>query len=745
MIYLRYSKPIYESFNIIQLDIKNEGQKVLDMEGVGLEENKLAEDVELLKSTFLATKALKNLEMRVSYFSEGNILTEERYKNAGYSIIPLEIIDSSIINVPITINKFNSNQISISYKMGGESFNYDYSMGQTMNTRHFKALFKLNDLELLKSNIEDNRVFFKFNSYEKLAKKVVSNLQINVLNPDAKTIRISYRSTNPTLSRDIVVALTNAFNQFDLERKSKSSQNILDFINNQIDTVFINLKESESQIQEYRKANKITDPEQVDKAITERISKLENDLISAEIELQLIREIKGAIDTNSSEVDLYNILPLIIGSQYESSLYDEMTKLQELINIKEKTARSQTEKSFNFVEAKKNVARQVKVINKAISVIEQQLNTRREMINDKISLLKGEHMDLPEKQMELSRLSRHFNLNEEFYMLLLNRKIQYSISKAGFTPSHRTLEEATIPTSPVSPNTNLIYISFSLFGGFIGIFILFIRYITFNEILDEEDLKQLLPPEVGFIGSITTYKKKIPNSQIVVINEPKSMISESFRNIRTNLEFISPEKQQLIAISSTTSGEGKTFAALNIAGILSITDQKVIVIDLDMRKPKIHLGFENDNKLGMSTLLIGKNTLDECINKSAYKNLDYITAGPIPPNPSELVMGKSMKTVLDKLKERYDRIIIDNPPVGLVSDGIYSLNSSDCPLYIFRANYSKREFVKLISSLIEGGKVKKLFVILNGAKISSNKYGYGYGGYYEESEKTPFWRKIWKK
>lgn len=715
------------------------------MEGVGLEENKLAEDVELLKSTFLVTRALKNMEMRVSYFSEGSILTEERYKNAGYYIIPLEIKDSSIINVPIFIKEFNDQSVSISYQIHGNIHKQNFSIGETWNTKHFKGIFKIHDDELLKSNLSDNKVFFKFNSYENLAKKVVKDLQINVLNPDAKTIRVSYRSTNPMLSKDIVVSLTGAFNEFDLERKSKSSQNILDFINSQIDTVFGNLKSSENEIQEYRKENKITDPDQITKTLTERLNKLENDLVAAEIEYQLIKEIKGAIDIQSSEVDLYNILPLIIGSQYESSLYDEMVKLQELITQKERIERSQTDKSFNVKEINKNIRRQIDIINKAIQVVEKQLKTRKEMLQNKIFTIENEYLNLPEKQMELSRLNRHFSLNEEYYMLLLNRKIQYSISKAGFTPSHRTLEEATVPSSPISPNRKLIYIAFGLFGGFIGLFILFIKYITFSEILDEEDLKNLLPANVGFLGVVHTYKKKIPNSQIVVVDEPKSMISESFRNIRTNLEFIAPEKQQLIAISSTTSGEGKTFSALNLAGIFSLTGKKVIVIDLDMRKPKIHLGFQQKNDKGMSTILIGKNTQEECIHKSEYENLDYITAGPIPPNPSELVMGEKMKELIEKLKEKYDKIIIDNPPVGLVSDGIYSLNTSDCPLYIFRANYSKRSFVHLINDLIDSGKVKKLYIILNGVQAKTSKYGYGYGGYYEDQQPTSFWKKLLKK
>jgi capsular exopolysaccharide synthesis family protein len=191
-------------------------------------------------------------------------------------------------------------------------------------------------------------------------------------------------------------------------------------------------------------------------------------------------------------------------------------------------------------------------------------------------------------------------------------------------------------------------------------------------------------------------------------------------------------------VTSSISGEGKTFVALNLAGILAMTGKKVVILDLDMRKPKIHLGLEAENNLGMSNLLSGQKNIEECLQKSCIDELDFITAGPIPPNPSELILSNKFKDLLAELKLKYDIVLIDNPPIGIVSDGVNVLAMADLPIYIFKANYSKRYFVKKVKEIAGLAEIKKLSVILNGVKMSKSRYGYGY--YEEDVKKSVFKR-----
>ena len=240
------------------------------------------------------------------------------------------------------------------------------------------------------------------------------------------------------------------------------------------------------------------------------------------------------------------------------------------------------------------------------------------------------------------------------------------------------------------------------------------------------------------IGSIPHFKTvKMQHSKLQVIDFPQSRVSEAFRNVRSNLEFFSPKtNSRLITISSTVGGEGKTFITLNLAGIIALSGKKTIVLDLDMRKPKLHLGFDTTNKFGMSDLLIGKNTIFECTKHSKVEGLDYITAGSTPPNPSELILNKRLEEVIIELKETYDTILIDTPPIGLVTDGISVMQIADIQLYVARSGYTKISMLKEIELIKRNKHFSNLSIILNDVS-KGRSYGYsGYGNDYYDEEQT---------
>ena len=338
--------------------------------------------------------------------------------------------------------------------------------------------------------------------------------------------------------------------------------------------------------------------------------------------------------------------------------------------------------------------------------------------------------------MEYNRLKSLQELNEKYYQLLTDKKVLYSISNAGYTSENRVLNPPTISSEPVSPNRKLIYSGFIFVGFIIAFTVLLFKYVTYNEVNTDEDLKQLLPEKASFLGNIPLIRNTEEFSQLMVIESPKSSLAESLRNIRTNLSFVNPNAKT-IAISSSISGEGKTFVALNLAGILALSGKKTVIIDLDLRKPKIHLGLNVPNTQGISNLIIGQCKVEETIRKSSVEGLDFITAGPIPPNPSELILSGAFQEVLEKLKSMYDIVIIDNPPVGLVTDGVQILANADVPIYVFKSGYSKRIFANRVKELFDMNQLNHLNVILNGTNFRRSSYGYGYGygyGYYEEKK-----------
>jgi capsular exopolysaccharide synthesis family protein len=431
------------------------------------------------------------------------------------------------------------------------------------------------------------------------------------------------------------------------------------------------------------------------------------------------------------------MIPDMYGKSFEGSLSGQLTDLQELLERKETMLFKVTEENSEVKALNQRIQSRLTNIRKTVVIVLDRLKYKSRSLTTQLVSTEGEYFQLPEKKIEFGRLKNIQDLNEKYFTLLTEKKVLYAISDAGYASNNRILARPVTNNVPVSPNRQLIFSSFSFFGLLIGLALLVYLYLTFNEINLLEDLKKLLPSKATILGGIPIVKNQKEFSQLIVQEMPKGHLAESLRKIRTNLNYIHPN-YHTIAVTSSVSGEGKTFIALNLGGIIAMSDKRTVIIDLDLRKPKIHIAFNTDNSKGMSNLIVGVVQLEECIQRSPIDQLDFITAGPIPPNPSELILSERFREIVEELKTRYDVIIIDNPPIGLVSDGVKNLTEADIPIYVFKSHFSKRNFVYRVKELFEMKQIDKLNVILNAVKSSkSDKYGYGYGygyGYYENTD-----------
>lgn len=732
-LYLRYTKPVFASNATIQRSSQDEGKRVLDIEGFE-REGSLSEDVELLRSTFLLEKALRNLNLNISYYSEGEILTEEKYLLSSYHITLLELYDSTLISTPIYLKK-DSDKYVISYQHKGEVHQMELQPDEPAANEDFSLIFKIDKPEQFNSSIDENTLYFVLNDYESLTKRLHANLNVYILNGEAKTIKIDFKSNNPKLASDVVSSVIRTFFEYDLDKKSQSSANILNFINEQLDTAFIQLKESEFKIQSFKDSNKVGDPSLFSQRILQQTTELQNDLLEVDLDYELISEVEKTIQKNE-RLEIYKLMPAVSGSHFESIILVELNALHDLLVEREDVSYGLTGQHDRIKKLNRKIETKSENINRSIASIKEQLRFKKSSLQDRIYGLESQLYGIPEKEMELSRLNRMFNLNEKYYSLLIEKKTQYSISKAGYTTNNMVLQ-APSTANLISPNRKLVYVGLFVMALLVGIIIILFKYLRFNDIQSPEELKKILPNKAGFLGIIPKVKTEIENSTLIVGNEPKSNLAESCRHIRSNMQFILKEDQaNVVAISSSISGEGKTFVALNLAGIFALSGKKVLVIDLDLRKPKVHLGFNVDNDVGMSSIFAGKLPWKEGLRNSDLEGLDFITAGPIPPNPSELIIRGDLDNLLKEFKTEYDLILIDNPPIGVVSDGTLIMNKADCPIYVFRANYSKRNFTERVAELLDTKMISKLFVVLNGVEANKSSYGYGYGYYYEQEEPT---------
>lgn len=746
-LYLRYTQPVYQTSAILQLSVEDQARRVLPT--TSLQDDDIAKKIELLRSSVFLHRALSKLPLETSYFTKGRFLNHELYRNAPFRV-NARVKNPSIYGVPIYFDFPDEEHAVVSYTINNkpqrrkllnveETFSFP-ELDFEVEVNNFRAIAEQQSL------FSRNSHFIVLNNPETIVRKYSGDIKINVLSAAAKTIQITKSGHNAQKVSDIVNAISEEFNIYDLEKKAESANNILIFIEKQEELIFEKLSESEIELDSFRQEHKIDETAANPMPVIQtRIQDLENQTLMIDLEKSIYNEIEESI-RSEEEVDLYRLIAIMAGSEFKGGISGPLNRLQSLLLEREQLLYEVTPSSRQVDALNYQIGIQEKILIESISTLKSNLRAKKKELEGQIAhyedMLKSRVSNY--NIIEYSRLQRVHSINERFYNQLVEKKAEYGIAKAGFVSQSMILERARTPGKPISPIPGNVYISSLMAAIFLGSGIILLKYLFYNEIPSLNDVVK--HTNVPVLGVIPKYKSEIPRSKLLVAKKPKSLIAESLRSIRTNLQFIDNEAgSKLVAVTSTISGEGKTFFAMNLAGILAFSDKRVIVIDLDMRKPKIHLGFNVDNVKGVSTILSGIDQIDDCIQSSQVKNLDFITAGPVPPNPSELILNERMDQMVQTLKEKYDYVIIDNPPVGIVTDGMKSLLMAEYPIYILKANYSKRIFIQNVSRLFSENAISRLSIVLNGVDKKYSSYGYekghaygyygGYGyGYYEDSE-----------
>lgn len=733
-LYLRYSERIYQSKSIIQI-VSGDVNQILQINPVSNEgNNKVAEAIEQIRSKLFLERVANILNLQISYYNEGTFKNHELYKNSPYLVVANvknDFIYGKKIYVQLDDN-LNTGEIKI--KMDENNFiPIKFKINQWIKHELLDFNIHLNenkDIQSIKNDLKNNpTTFFVIQSKDAITGYLQKKLEIRPLNDLAQTISVSIRDVNPQKTTDIVNTIAEEYLNYDVERKSESSKNILNFINAQLSIVYEELKNSETKLNEFKKSKNIistTEHNALNTSQSQIYSSVQEQLLQIELNEKILDEVLNNIQ-NQKNIDLYQLISLASGTSYEESIKNITNSIQKLLLDKENLLYQVTPNSEQIKIINYQIENQKKILIETLYALKQKYRTQYKNLLERKNEVKTEVYPNSENEIELTRLSRIYSINEKYYTLLLEKKTEYSISKAGFVSQNIILEKAYTGQF-VSPSKKSSITLGVLTSFLLSFLLVFFKYITNDTIYSLSNITKATNADVNILGIIPQYNKKLEVSQLVIDKNSKSMIAEAFRSLRSNMQFIdSSAKHKIIALTSTISGEGKTFIAINLAGILAYTGKKIIVIDLDMRKPKIDKSFSISNDKGMSTILSGIHPMEECIQEGPLPNFKIITAGPLPPNPSELILSPITDKVLEELKKEFDYIIIDNPPIGLVSDATPILQKADIPIYVFRANYSKINFVQIYDRLKNEHKISKLSVVLNDIEIKKKTYGYNYG------------------
>jgi polysaccharide biosynthesis transport protein len=582
--------------------------------------------------------------------------------------------------------------------------------------------------------------FVRFNDFD----GTVSNYKGIGVKPDDKgssIITLSMQGTNKARMVEYLNSTVNMLIKRQLDDKNQFATNTVNFIDSTLVAMQTQLKETGNELKAFRKNKNIYDLEESGGKFSEQI--LDYDVKKDEVsrKMNYYNSLKSYL---KNSVDYSKLPAPTVAGIEDPNIVTNVSKLIALSTQRSEMAYAvKSDKIFQDFDNQMGAIKSVLLEN--ITSAKASLQYDLAMVNNKIYETESTIKKLPEDQQEFLKIKRKYDLNDNVIETFLEKKSEANIVKAANLSDIHFIDPAKdVGGGLIGPKTSVNYVLAFFLGLLLPLLFVFGIFFINNAIQNTEDVSKLTQlPMIGVIGV-----NKL-GTDLAVFEKPKSALSESFRAIRSSLQFLY-KKQNLqgaktLMITSSVSGEGKTFCSINIATVFALSEKKTVIVGLDLRKPKLFEEFSLTNEVGVVNYLIKQKSLKEITNHTQIPFLDVILSGPVPPNPSELILSDGMKELIEELKKTYDYIILDTPPVGLVSDALELAQYCDVTLYIVRQNYTKKDMITQLNNRVKRGELNNTSVILNSfenkAKYGGGYgygYGYGYGAYsngYHEAEK----------
>lgn len=743
----KYSSPVYmmRSSLLIHVDAEETSAKSM-FDGYKIQDKaNIQNHVEILKSYTINRKAMRNLGWNQSWFKTQLFSNRGLYRNEPFEIQQLE--GTNLTKLPISIVQIDQQTYRI--KVDGEAdyrgdevhvkFEKTAFFNQTFKNKYFHFLIKKKTREIDRNE----NYYFVFNNLDELTLSYMESMTISVAEKKAELIHLRIDDSEPARGVDYLNELNWVYIQFGLIEKNKKSERTVLFIDSQLEGIVDSLQVTGQSFTNFRSRNRIVDLGQEAGVIVAKVEELESQLSRAQISLNYYQNLlRNLGDVNQMK---QVIAPSITGVT-DPSLDALVAKLTDLYGKREVLSYSVQEKNPSLL-----------ILNKEIQLIQQSLeenlqslvaNSRIEVqsLSSRMEKVREQLARMPKNEQKLVNMKRSFDLNNELYTFLLKKRAEAAIAKASNVSDSQIIDPARLATIVKIKPKKAINLLIGMFLGLGLPFLIIILKEYFNDNIQnkEELMKKTQLPVLGTIAH-NKYKEAVP-----VFYHPRSAIAESFRTLRTNLNYILPNNPtRIIGIHSTVPEEGKSFATVNLASIVAMNNKKVLVIGADLRKPKIEIAFDLDNKHGLSTYLISHSTRSEIIQKTHINNLFCVTSGPVPPNPAELLENGRFERLLSEVKGKYDYIFIDNAPLSMVTDGIITGKYVDANLFVLRQGFSHHEQVNFVNQLAGKGTLPNVSLILNdvamnGYQVKSTKDSNGNGYYYEDTS-PGIVRRLWEK
>jgi len=727
-LYLRYTPETYNTS--ARILIKNDETKSSedDMLNKALggqfgSSSSVQGEAEILKTKHLMETVVRDLKSYITYYYKGKVRAVDLYKDTPVKLVLLESIDS--IKPKSLEAKIKGDEVTLT----SGSFNKKVKFNQMFSIPGLGRVHLEKGEE--KANAE-GVYLIKVKTVKQTVGALASNLKVTIPIKDVNIVALDYSSRVPENAVDIINKLIESYVQGNIIDKNKIADSTIAFIEDRLTFVGKELGNIEGNVQTFKQKNKIMDITAQSGQLITSTTDFATQLAKVETQLSVLNSIEQYLNNAGTNK---GIVPS--GALLDDPGFAELvTRYNVALLEKEKSSLRQTEDNPYMQNLSAQIASAKSDMLSGLGSLKRSLVIAKSKILSQTNAITGQVKRVPEVERIYLDLARQQQIKQDLYVFLMTKREETAISKTSNISNCKVIEPP-LSTDAVSPiPTNVIGYGFVL-GLFIPFGIIFLSDRLNNRVGSKEEVKSLT--QVSIIGEIG--KSMEEDNAVVTLQGSRTPVSEQFRALRTNLSFFLKDGPKTIMLTSSMSGEGKTFVSINLATVLAISGKKVVVIELDLRKPALSRKLNLKNDTGFTNFVISKEvTLTDIIKPSgAHENLFVISSGHIPPNPSEIILSERTDELMTELAKMYDYIIIDAAPVGMVTDAQLLSKYANLTLYVVRQGYTYKDQLAIPQELYVNKKMKDIALLLNDVKDYTN-YGYGYGYGFEEKKQSLFTR-----
>ena len=740
-IYLRYTAPQYSASATILIKdnqksgISKELEAFKDMGIVGGgSTNNTDNEIEIIKSRKIIGKVVDSLNLDINYYIEGRVIKSERYNKKP---IRFDFISKDV-------NFFNKDTVLIVSQKSATDFSFLNEKKEIVATHKFDEIIKSKIGTFRIEKLTDNKkdIFIVLNKKSEIIDFYRKNVSISPVNKKSSVLVLSIENGVQDKAEDFLDELVKQYNIDAINDKSQVSKKTRDFIDERLHEIHQDLAIIQDDVESYKIKNKITGLSKEGELALETASKNTVKLTGIKGELILAKSVFNSLEEDSSE---NQTLPQNLGFS-DVNIGTSIAEYNQLVLSKSRLTVNAGAKNPQVIQYTSEIEGLKVNLKRSISNLISSLKTEQQTLQSAASVVTNKISAIPVLERGFIDIARQQQIISSLYEYLLKKKEETAISLAVTVPNAKIIDVAYSTGIPVSPKRKIVYLACLLLGLIIPFTIIYIKNLLDTKFHSRKDIEALIT--VPFIGDVPHSET---NEKIVIGNDSRTSAAEAFRLIRTNLDFMLPNKDnglgKTIFITSTTSGEGKSFISINLAAALSLSSKKVLLLGMDLRAPKVTEYLGIPERKGITNYITNESiSLDDVkFSIPEIKGLDIIASGVIPPNPAELLLNSKIKDLFDEVKKDYDYIIVDTAPVNLVTDTLLVAKYADLFLYVSRANYLDKRMLHVPQTLYNEKKLPNMAIVLNDTDMTRGYgygYGYGYGNGYVEDVKKPWYKRI---